>query len=81
MKTAISIPDDVYREGEALADELGMSRSELYTTALRLYMDERRAEAVRASYDAAFADGDTDEDRAWRRVGRRMLARVEWEKL
>jgi metal-responsive CopG/Arc/MetJ family transcriptional regulator len=34
MKTAISLPDSVFEEAEALARELGVSRSELYTQAL-----------------------------------------------
>lgn len=34
MKTAISIPDKVFRSADALARRLGISRSELYTTAI-----------------------------------------------
>ena len=33
MKTAISIPDDVFREAERAAKRLGMSRSELFSRA------------------------------------------------
>lgn len=35
MKTAISIPDPVFRSAERLAARLGMSRSELYCRALK----------------------------------------------
>ena len=38
MKTAISLPDSVFEEAEALAAQLGMSRSELYTNALQAYL-------------------------------------------
>lgn len=38
MKTAISLPDSVFEEAEALARELGVSRSELYTKALKAYL-------------------------------------------
>lgn len=34
MKTAISIPDQVYEKAEQAARRLGLSRSELYVTAL-----------------------------------------------
>ena len=34
MRTAISIPDDLFESAEELAAELGMSRSQLYATAL-----------------------------------------------
>lgn len=41
MKTAVSIPDDVFEKADLLAKELRMSRSELYATALRaLLADE-----------------------------------------
>jgi metal-responsive CopG/Arc/MetJ family transcriptional regulator len=35
MKTAISIPDPVFRSAERLADRLGISRSELYCRAVK----------------------------------------------
>lgn len=38
MKTAISLPDSVFEEAEALARQLGLSRSELYTKALQAYL-------------------------------------------
>ncbi len=38
MKTAISLPDSVFEEAEALSAKLGLSRSELYTKALKAYL-------------------------------------------
>lgn len=38
MKTAISLPDSIFEQAEALAQELGLSRSELYTRALEAYL-------------------------------------------
>lgn len=38
MKTAISLPDSVFAEAEALAKQLGLSRSEIYTKALQAYL-------------------------------------------
>ncbi|WP_072622642.1 CopG family transcriptional regulator [Spirulina major] len=38
MKTAISLPDSVFEQAESLAQQLGMSRSELYTKALQAYL-------------------------------------------
>ncbi len=38
MKTAISIPDEVYKSAEELAVRLGTSRSQLYTQAIRGYV-------------------------------------------
>jgi metal-responsive CopG/Arc/MetJ family transcriptional regulator len=38
MKIAISLPDIVFQEAELLARRLGLSRSELYTNALKSYL-------------------------------------------
>jgi len=38
MKTAISLPDSTFEEAEALAQQLGWSRSGLYTKALQAYL-------------------------------------------
>jgi predicted transcriptional regulator len=38
MKTAISVPDDIFNRAEALAKRQGRSRSEVYSTAVREYV-------------------------------------------
>jgi metal-responsive CopG/Arc/MetJ family transcriptional regulator len=38
MKTEISLPDPVFEEAESLVKQLGISRSELYTKALKAYL-------------------------------------------
>jgi hypothetical protein len=78
MKTAISIPDDVFRDAERAAKRLGVSRSELYTRAVREYLGERRDMSVTASYDVAFADGEDDAETFRREATRRALLSVEW---
>ena len=35
MKTTVSIPDSIFEVGEALSQNLGISRSELYARALK----------------------------------------------
>ena len=49
MKTAVSIPDDVYAHAEALAQRLHLSRSGLYTNALRDYVARRDPDAITES--------------------------------
>jgi metal-responsive CopG/Arc/MetJ family transcriptional regulator len=41
MKTVISIPDDVFRQAEHAAKRLGMTRSELFTRAVRDFLGVR----------------------------------------
>jgi metal-responsive CopG/Arc/MetJ family transcriptional regulator len=46
MKTAISIPDEIYQSADQLAKRLGMSRSELYTNAVSFFIKAHQNEAV-----------------------------------
>ncbi len=54
MKTAISIPDLVFREGEKLAARRRVSRSELYVTALEEYLDRHRDDEVTAALNEVY---------------------------
>ncbi len=46
MKTAISIPDPVFKAAEQLAKRLGKSRSSLYTEAISSYVYEHQNEGI-----------------------------------
>ncbi|MGH8220053.1 MAG: CopG family ribbon-helix-helix protein [Steroidobacteraceae bacterium] len=54
MKTAISIPDALFREAETLAKRRGISRSELYATAIADYVKDERFLGVREQLDAVY---------------------------
>jgi hypothetical protein len=78
MKTAISIPEDVFKHAERAAKRLGVSRSELFTRAMREYLGAARDSTITASYDEAFA-ADSDDLAAFRREAtRHALLSVEW---
>jgi metal-responsive CopG/Arc/MetJ family transcriptional regulator len=46
MKTAISIPDQIFKQADILANELGISRSELYSKAIEEFIKERDDEVI-----------------------------------
>ena len=53
MKTAISIPDDVFRKAEYLAKKRGLSRSQFYVMALKAFVcepDDGITEALNGVY-------------------------------
>lgn len=56
MKTAISIPDDVFQAAERLAAELKQSRGHLYTCAVREFVARHSADSITAALDAIYAD-------------------------
>jgi metal-responsive CopG/Arc/MetJ family transcriptional regulator len=55
MKTAISIPDDVFVSADLLAKRLDMSRSELYARAVQQYVAECRHAGVKEKLDQVYA--------------------------
>jgi len=59
MKTAISIPDDLFKGGEAYARELGISRSELYARALSRLLKEKRAAEIKDKINEVCEKVDT----------------------
>lgn len=65
MKTAISIRDDIFEAAESLALSLGMSRSELYSTAVKEFVSRhirrRITERLNEVYGADDADSALDE--------------------
>jgi metal-responsive CopG/Arc/MetJ family transcriptional regulator len=78
MKTAISLPDALFAEAEALAAELGTSRSQLYAAAVREYLARHRPDAVTAALDRVYAAEDSHTDAAFALTAIRTLADVEW---
>jgi hypothetical protein len=78
MKTAISIPDEIFEQAERAAKRLGLSRSELFTKAVKEFLDQRSATNITRSYDAAFGDGEDDLIEFRRRASRQALLAVEW---
>lgn len=80
MKTAVSIPDDTFQEADQLAQELGISRSELYARALRELLRQRREERITEALNRVYTKTtESKEERAFRqRAARRTLERSEW---
>jgi metal-responsive CopG/Arc/MetJ family transcriptional regulator len=78
MKIAISVPDPIFKAGEHLAKQLGVSRSQLYADALAAYLSERGAAAVTARLNAVHAVNPAKLDPAFAAAQRAMLADEAW---
>ncbi len=66
MKTAISLPDELFRQADMLANRLGKSRSEFIADALRDHLRQLGDAAVTARLDAVYRDlGLSQEDQQW----------------
>lgn len=54
MKTAISLPDEVFAAADRLAKRLGKSRSALYAQAIEEYVARHRADRVTERLNAVY---------------------------
>ena len=77
MKTAVSLPDRLYRSADALARKLGLSRSRLYATALAEYLAKHQATRVTERLDAVYGAQPSRLDAAWQRAQGRAVGREE----
>jgi predicted transcriptional regulator len=79
VKTAISLPDDLFAAAEVLAGRLGLSRSQLYATALARFVAEQERAGLTARLNAVYAGApdDAPEDAAEDAAEREWLARAQ----
>ena len=78
MKTAVSVPDDVFEEAERLARRLKRSRSEVYSRALAEYVARHAPDRVTEAMDRALAEIGEAADQFVRTASRRLLKRADW---
>jgi metal-responsive CopG/Arc/MetJ family transcriptional regulator len=78
MKIAISVPDDVFQAGEHLAQQLGLSRSQLYADALTAYLSARGAAAVTAKLNGIYSTVSSKVDSAFASSQLKRLANETW---
>jgi metal-responsive CopG/Arc/MetJ family transcriptional regulator len=64
MKTAISIPDDVFEAAEAAARRTGMSRSQLFVAAVKLFLRRHGEKGVTEQLDEVYGTVDSKVDPA-----------------
>ena len=78
MKTAISLPDEVFQEADRLARRLKKSRSRLYREAVTEYVARHDPDAVTAAMDALVSELDTRTEASVTAAARRVLENAEW---
>ena len=78
MKTAISLPDEVFRAAERQARRVRKSRSQLYAEALSEYLARHAPEEVTAAMDGVVAKLREATDPFASAAVYRVLERTEW---
>lgn len=62
MKTAVSVPDNLFEEADELATRLHTSRSHVFSEALREYLDRHNPERVTEAMNAVVEEVGDDVD-------------------
>ncbi len=78
MKTAVSVPDDVFERADRLARREGRSRSEVYSAALREYLARHAPDEVTEALDLVVGEIGEGVDPFVQEAARRSLAATDW---
>lgn len=78
MKTAISLPDAVFEEAEVLAQQLGLSRSELYTKALQAFLKKYNRDQILQTLNQVYSQESSEVDPALAQMQWMSLPREDW---
>ena len=78
MKTAVSIPDEIFERAERLAKRNQRSRSELYAAALDEYVARHSPDEVTDTMNRVCERVGDEKDEFITAVGQRTFDRIEW---
>lgn len=78
MKTAISVPDDIFQEAEELARRRRLSRSALYTAALRAFVRQHRPSDITHALNEVYNDHSSDLDESLKGMQSMSLPEEDW---
>jgi metal-responsive CopG/Arc/MetJ family transcriptional regulator len=79
MKTAVSIPDELFRSAERLARRTKRSRSRLFSDALKEYLIRHSPDEITEAVNRVCEElGDTAQDPFVSAAARRILENTEW---
>jgi predicted transcriptional regulator len=78
MKTAVSVPDDVFESAERLARRARRSRSEVYSAALREYVARHSPDEITDALNEVIEETRASIDPFVAAAAARTIDRVEW---
>ena len=78
MKTAISIPENIYRDAEDAAKRLGMTRSRLYSAAISDFLNRYREDDIKLKLNEVYASGSPGVNPGLAAMQLASLSQEEW---
>jgi len=74
MKTAISIPDELFNKVDELASELHLSRSQVFTDAVIEYLERQQNLKILEAINKVYSEGETEDEKRLREEGKKHYA-------
>jgi metal-responsive CopG/Arc/MetJ family transcriptional regulator len=78
MKTAVSLPDDLFRLAESTARRLRVSRSELYAKAIAAFLETKDERAITERLNDVYSRNPAKLDSGLHRAQLKSLDREAW---
>lgn len=78
MKTAISIPQEIFKSAEKLAGKMGVSRSQLYVSAIKSYVEAHEGEAITTRLNEIYGPIDSRLDPGLKKLQAKAISRNHW---
>jgi len=79
VKTAVSLPDEIFRRAERAAKKLGVSRSELYAKAIAAYLESFETGEVTKLLDEVYGAEPAEIDPLLSRMQSASIPSESWE--
>ncbi len=76
MKTAISIPDDLFKDIDKLAKKLQCSRSQLLADAARDFVEKQKNRDILDAINKAYSGNETDQEVTLRQKSKNHYAKL-----
>jgi metal-responsive CopG/Arc/MetJ family transcriptional regulator len=74
MKTAVSVPDNIFKEVEKFAKDHNYSRSEVFVIALKEFLEKLKSKQLLIALNDAYAEEETSEEETVRAKSKRYYA-------
>lgn len=78
MKTAISLPDTIFESAERLARTMHISRSYLYTLAIKDFIEKRQKDSVTETLNELYSKENSKTDTFVQKANQMLLGHEEW---
>ncbi len=78
MKTAISIPDPLFKAAERVAKRQKISRSRFYAKAVASYLRSQQARGIKEALDAVYGKENSELDPGLAAAAYEILGKEKW---